>query len=260
MIYRTIFKRRAWGKLKNKEYMFRDFGYLLLDLILFVSIYAFAMEENTSLAGMSLCEIATYLVFSLTFYEITQMNGDKLASKVYKGSFFFEFLKPYSYRGKVLVESAADFIIGCITKLIPMLLLWGIIGYIQLPFASASGVLFIFALLFGAIIWCNVELLLQLIGFWSNGIYNVFFIMKTAYLVFGGGLVLYCFMPQTLCNVLRCTPLYYIIAFPMDIYFGNVNSTWTMGGVFIQFGWIILLVCLEKMVFQAGKRKLQRAD
>lgn len=260
MIYCTIFKRRALGKLKSQNYWFSDLIKIIYFIILSIAIYSFSVGNNEQLAGMTIKQISTYIVFSVVFGEITTINSVKIANKVHKDKFLFEFLKPYSYRGKALTESLADFVVGCVTKLFPVLVLVGLSGYLEPPKDVIHLCVFIVSFVLGAILWCNLELAFQMFGFWCKDVYNVFFIIGAVYRVFAGGMVLYCILPKLLYMFFKFTPLYYIITLPMDIFIGKIDAKSMILGIGIQLCWIILIVILQKIIFNAGKRKLQKGD
>jgi len=260
MIYKTIFKRRFFEKMRSGYYLIDSFLELLSVIMILASVYYLAMGSKTNLNGISISEIITYLIFSIGLYEITHMNSDKLANNVFKGKFVFDFLKPYSYNGKVFSEAAADFLAGCITKIIPLLIISGGFRILACPSTIICGVLFIISLIIGAAIWCNIQFVFQLLGFWTKDVYNFFFCVSTAYSIICGGYILYYFLPERMTMILKATPFYYVIAFPMDIYFGKIDMFSVISGIVVSICYVVLLVLLGKVVFNAGKRKIQCAD
>lgn len=260
MIYLLIFKRRCAEKIKNPGRYFFDLMDLWLYIFFFWLLYGFAMEGRENLAGMTFPCLATYVTMGYVWFDITRINGTKLANKVYKNKFLFEFLKPYSYRGKVFSEAAADLLAGLVIRFLPTLLVLFLTGNLVPPISGMGALLFAASLLLGTVLWWNMDFLLQLIGFWYMTMYSVFYVAYAVYEVFAGVLLPYAFLPDCLTAVLKCTPLYYTFAFPMDIYFGKLSAGQIAGGFLLQMLFTVLLIFLGKVVFERGKHRLQTAD
>lgn len=260
MIYRRIFLRRAKGKLNDRQYLFSYIYYMFANILCFLVFYSLCFEKETLQIKMTLSQTVFYLIFSVGLYEITIFNSDKVANKVYKDKFIFEFLKPYSYIYKTLTEAMADFCVGCLVKIFPTLLIITCFGLFEKPYNIWGLVFFILSFVIGAFLWCNIQMLLQLLGFWYKDMFNVFNVLKTVYRVLCCGWVIYFIMPNMLQLILKFTPFYYCIAFPMEVYFGKLNIGMTVFGMFIQVVWISLFMMFEKFLYQIGRRKLQKGN
>lgn len=260
MIYRLIFKRRCAEKMRNPSGLFWQLIDLWLRAFLDCILYGFAMEGRESLAGMTLRQLVTYVAIGVVSFNTTRTNGTKLANRVHGDKFLFEFLKPYSYRGKVLSEAAADFLTGCMTKLLPTILFLVLIGVFVPPANVRCGLLFAGTLLLGAVLWWNLDFLFHLFGFWYETMYSVVYVVHTVYITFAGVRLPYAFLPDRFAAVLKCTPLYYVFAFPMDIYFGALSGGQIVRGVLLQLVFTVVLVFLGGIIFERGKHKLQMSD
>ena len=260
MIYWLIFQEKFLRKVKNIQ----DHVLQLLEhgwqVFLLCFIYKAAMQGRHEVAGMRFCDIVTYLTITMTIYSMVTVNITKLSRKVQKDKFLYEFLKPYSYRGKVHAEAWADFCSGAVTRLVPSLVVLACLGVLVVPPGAVCAALFVCGILVGEMIWINLTFLFEMMGFWYRDMMSVLFVVTMVYRLFGGVHLPYRFLPEGLAAVLKCTPLYSALAFPMDIYFGNLSYQQIGICFLVQVMWVLVLLFLGSMVFERGQRRLQTMD
>lgn len=260
MIYGSIFRMRFLNRAGSwKKRLVECFG-IVLNVVLLYYLYLAVYDGRDSFGKIPFSTMVTYVVVSQIMNAISELNGTKIASHVSGGKISYELLKPYSIPVKAVVEAGADFCVGLLFKMIPLVILAACTIGMEAPDSFMNGFLGVISILLGVGIWWGIRMVIQMFGFWYSDMLNIFMMVGTFYYVFLGGIIPYWFLSESLVKVLMCTPCGYVLHLPMEIYFGHVTMWEALGGMTVQCIWIVLLAFLTKKLFVMGKRKVQTAN
>lgn len=255
-VIKTSFKERFQYRWSFAVSIFTQPILLILNLILFKSIYSF--NDTDVIKGYSLEQMVWYFT---SFIVVNSFVWNDVAwdisYRIISGDLAIDLLRPMPYFRYRLAESIASRIIAQIMDLLPGMVIYSLIlfPYFLTPvsilrflpvalLASAINYLYSFILGMTAMSLKNNTSII-----WLNDLF--------IYLA-GGALIPMEFYPGWLNAILDFLPFKYIIYWPIQ-FFLNKESTWQAGEflhiIGLQLCWVVLLFIGNKVMWRALVKK-----
>ncbi|HVO66716.1 MAG TPA: ABC-2 family transporter protein [Syntrophales bacterium] len=233
-------------------------GILSSLIVVFLWIAIYRNVGSGIIGGYSTGEMVTYLLGCglLNSFILTTAENPETSQNIQDGTLSTLLIKPFS---PYIVWFARD--MGGKT----FLFMLGLIGYLGIlfffreyliPFASPGHLLlFVFSVLFAALLQFLLFEALSLLSFWIENTYGIRFTMRVIMEVAGGAIIPLSFFPDILQKFFMLLPFSYMIYLPMQIYLRKIP----LDGVPFEFLkeniWIMGLILLNFIIWKRGVRQ-----
>jgi ABC-2 type transport system permease protein len=127
--------------------------------------------------------------------------------------------------------------------------------YFVLPKDWASFGLFLFATLLTALLQFFMSYTMAMLAFWVLEVSTFIFIVFAFEYIASGHLFPLDILPHGLQQVLQYTPFPYQLYFPVSLYLGKVSGPDLARGFAIQAGWVLIMYCMARLMWNRGIRK-----
>ncbi len=245
--------------LSRSAYRFDHFMSILntcLQIFIFWGIYKALYAGRSEVDGITMTMVATSFVLSMGLKAVFYVDDYFLPSKVWDGSIANEFLRPVSFRGRILAENCGHAIFNVIFHFLPALLLAIVAIGISPPADMAMLLLFLFSALLGYGVLWTISFAVQTAAFWAINIWSLSTIKDLFVNVLSGTMIPLWFMPEWVYEVLQMTPFPYIYFAPVQIYLGQLSYQEIGMQCITQGIWIVLLYLLGTVFWKKGQKKL----
>lgn len=228
----------------------------VLQFFIFYEIYRVLYAGAEQVDGITFKAVTTNFVISLGLGSVFAPNDYFLPGKIYDGSIATEFLRPISFKGRMLAENAGNSLFDLIFKFIPVLAVALLTTGICAPAGAGNMALFVLSSLLGCGIVFSLSYLVQTTAFWAINIWSVITIKNVFVNVLSGSMIPLWFMPSWMKGVLTFTPFSSIYFTPVQIYLGQLSYGEALLRCGIQAVWIVILFSIGSVLWQNGQRKL----
>lgn len=195
--------------------------------------------------------IVSYLISALIFSTRTGEIGEIINN----GDLSMYLLKPFSYFGYWAAKEIGDKAMNVLFSIIEITLIFLIL---KPPFFIQENiiylVIFLLSIIFALFLFFWINILLGLIGFWSQEVWAPRFIFYTLITFFAGVWFPLDILPKPLFSLIKLLPFTYVLYFPSKIYLGQLSFYEIINGFIIIGIWAILLTLITKYVWQKGLR------
>lgn len=223
---------------------------ILISFFLWKTIFT----SNNQVFGYRESQMLTYIIL-ITFLNgmVLSTQTFRVAEEINQGTLSKFLIRPLSYFGYVLSRDVSDKIINTFFSVFEMTLL---ILVLQPPiFVQTSSFwlgLFIPTVIFSALLFFEIGMLLSIIGFWSRETWAprfIFFILVT---FLAGTYFPLDILPPPIYEFLQLLPFTYLIFFPLKIYLGMKGTFLLVKGFIVMFLWILGLAVILKYLWRRG--------
>lgn len=228
----------------------------VLSLLTIYFLWFSVLPSGSSLAGYTQNSILTYIigayfVGAIVFSSRTPEIGDNINS----GDLSIFLLRPINYFFYWFAKDAGDKAMNIFFSIFELILFFIIIHpplFIQTNIFNLF--LFIIAIIFSTLILFWVNVLLGLIGFWSQETWAPRFIFYTLVPFLSGIFFPLDIVPGVIFSIIKLLPFTYLLYFPVKIYLGQLPFEEIYLGFATSLIWVIVLYFLAKFVWQKGLR------
>jgi len=98
-----------------------------------------------------------------------------------------------------------------------------------------------------------------LLAFWIDGALALEPLLWYLYVILGGSIVPLDLFPPAIGAILHWLPFAYILDFPVQIMMGRLDAGGMLQGFILQYGWVLILVVIRQLVWQAGLKRFSAA-
>ncbi len=213
-------------------------------------LYTTTYKEGNSLGGLSQNQMVTYVVLASLFYSFIFVYSDNaIAAKIASGDLNFFLIKPLNTILYEYFRSLGSRIFAVVFGSFEILILYLVFKpefYINLKTIIPS----IVALFLCSIIFFFLNIYTGISAFVMQNAYGPRFIIRQVLELFTGRLFPLSILPSLLQTFLKFSPFWYIVYFPLEIYFGSKNWDEILFGFGILFFWIIALYIIYKLLWK----------
>ena len=210
-----------------------------------------------AVAGATLSDMVTYVLIAQISETVLYANFmHRVGGAIRRGTIATELIRPVRYKRAAFAEqmgqSAAAFVFELIPRFIVCMLLFGI----KPPASGAHFLAFVLFMAGSMVLNYHILFLFGCTCFWllSSMYFNAINGMLIS--VFSGGKVPLWFFPPFLQTVAAYLPFRFLYFVPLSVYLGKVTPAEFLPLFLVQWGWIIGIVLLERLVWARGIRKI----
>jgi ABC-2 type transport system permease protein len=211
---------------------------VLLQILLLKVVWTSIYGNQTSVAGVQLHTLVTYLTLSnLQLWLMFPFVAGLLQERVYRGTVALDLARPVGFIGQMLAQQC-----GTTAGLIPLLALAFpfalFAGGMQFPASPTAALCYLVSLLLAYMVTVLLGMLIGLVAFWTIRFGGLIGIYLFAGQFFSGALVPLRFFPPHLRSVASALPFQAQAGLPVSIYLGQSAAA---GSLAIQLFWVLLL-------------------
>lgn len=227
---------------------------MVLQFLTIYLLWAAIMPKENPLFGYTYSLMLTYilgtaLLSSLVFASRSYEIGDDIN----QGNLSNFLLRPLNYFLFWLAKDVGDKAMNIIFSIVELTIIF---LFVRPPFFIQTSLQyltpFLLAVGLALILWFIFNILIGLIGFWSEETWAPRFILMIVISFSAGGLFPLDILPSQIFSFLQFLPFSYLLYFPLKIYLGQLNTISIVSGFFIALVWIVLLYFLTRTIWLVG--------
>ena len=245
--------------LKRSAYRFDHFMGILstcLQIFIYWEIYRALYGNNSQIDGITFSMVTTNIVIALGLNSGFFIDDIYLPQKIWDGSLATEFLRPVSFRGRMVAENLGNALFNCIFRFTPALIIAIVMVGICPPQSVCSFLLFVVSAIFGYGVLWSISFAVQMLAFWLVNIWSIVTIKNVFINVLSGSMIPLWFLPEWLKDVIEWTPFASIYFTPVQIYLGQITGSEVLIKCVIQGVWILIIYFIGSILWKMGQRKL----
>lgn len=227
---------------------------VFLSVVLWRALYAGTSSE----AGLDRDQAVTYAVLGTvlvaTRFTTSWLNGDTVLQRMQQGTIVFWFLRPMSARRYYFVRGLGELAYAQLWLAATVLVCLPL-GVIQAP---DPGVLPAFAvsLALGTAIFYELNLVLDLLCFWTVVNQSAVQIMFFVQTLLSGGFAPLWFFPEWFRTLSLLLPFQGTLNVPVSIYVGRLPASQVAGSLALQVGWVVGLWLFNRWLWERASRRV----
>ncbi len=256
--YRHVFLIGLQGNLVYRwNFALRGFFSLFHLAVVFI-LWGAAYQGGTAIGGFSLGQTMTYFVMLLVLqFFIGAFNEDYQISEEIRNGLINQFLlKPINYfLYRFTIYGSARLVSGLLV-LLPLAIAYPLLkDYLVFPTDGWRLALGLPAVLLSAIIQFSIAYCFGLLTFWFLEIQGFVILSLAIETLLGGQMFPLDLMPDWVFRLSQYLPFYYQMYFPAAIFTGRIDHALAVQGLFVQLGWVLLLLGINHLLWQRGLRR-----
>ena len=236
----------------------------ILTQIFWGFIYALvyiAFYNHTSIDSINLSELMSYVWLNQAFIRLIYLSykDNEIMEKIKKGTVAYELCKPYDLYSwwflKLLAKRYAECALRCLPVIIIALLLPEPYN-LSLPESPMYFLLFLITLLFGSFLIVSINMIVQIISFYTlqeKGITSIVYSLGS---LLSGFTIPLPLMPGLMLKIANTLPFRFIGDLPFRLYSSNINYTYGLKCIIIQIMWIAVIILTGKILMNRTLRKV----
>jgi ABC-2 type transport system permease protein len=242
------------------NFLFRaSFGLipLMATLFLWRTVYA-GKEPGGTVGAYTLAEMTSYYLLVTVVDALTAVTEDdwQIAADIREGNISQFLLKPIDYLTYRLCLYGTGRLVYTGVAFVPVgLFLLVQREYLTLPPDAGAFGWFVVSVGLAALLQFLISFTMALLAFWVLEVSTFIFIVFAFEYLAGGHVFPLDILPAWLAEVLRATPFYYQLFFPVGIYLGRIQGAALAEGLLLQALWVITLYAVARLVWSRGVRK-----
>jgi ABC-2 type transport system permease protein len=241
---------------------FRLFIWILFDLsspllmmLVFGSIYS---QSTQTIRGLNYPSLITYYVLVILISILVDSHVDEtLQELIERGDIANYLVKPLSLLITNLVD---EFAWKCFRFLLylPFLitLYWILRNRLTLNVPLTTLPLVLFSLLQASLLFFLLRYSLGLLSFFFTEVWGIVNLQAAVVMLLGGKLIPLSFFPPVLQQINKFLPFQYLLAFPISLLQGQIDSSQVLFGLVIQSFYVLLFLRVQSLLFKKGLREV----
>jgi len=230
-----------------------------LQLVLVISLWHALYRHTSSSAGLTVEQATSYAVLAVL---LSQQGGlDRIAARdsvldhVREGSILYWYMRPFSPARYHLARGLGDQIYA---------LCWACAGYLAClavgatgpPASALTSVLALVSLGLGQLVLYFLNLLIDLLCFWSMTNQNAVFVYKFAFNLMSGVFAPLWFFPAWFQAAAWCLPFQAAVNVPLSLYIGRISLRDFPAAVGVQLAWCLALGAISAFLWRRAGRRI----
>lgn len=225
-------------------------------LAYFVWREIFAHSGAETIAGYDFYGMMLYYVIVALVYEINEMPLQFFSHDIYEGALTRYLVFPlsfFSYKYAICLAKALVHFVQIGLVLAAFLALVGTPAGIDItPLSVALG---LSAVLISNYLIFVMTACLDLVGFWADKVWSLGVMLSLTTQFLGGQYFPITAFPEQLRTVVETLPFYYVIAFPVRIFFGELSPSEALAGMLLALTWAGIFTLIARRIWSAGIRR-----
>lgn len=127
--------------------------------------------------------------------------------------------------------------------------------HIFAPAGISEFLAFMVFVILGTLVWNLIMIIVGILAFWFIEIHNLITVVDLTFTFLKGAVVPFFLFPAIVKSVLNVTPIPYMLAFPIEIYSGNIPNSQLLLPFVVLLIWTIFLVIIVKVLYPKGLQK-----
>ena len=254
--YWFIFSLYWQDGLQKRASFFMERFRSLVVLLSFYYLWSTLMANRTSFAGYDRSQMITYvlgmnILRSLVFAGQT----DEIAWEINRGVLSGYLLKPVNFMAYAFFRDLAEKSINLLSAVFEVFVLSKILGIaISWPHLGMTWIYFMGAL--GGAVLMNflLNFIMGCWGFWTAESGGPRFFLELVLEFSAGAFFPLNVLPAHIQTVLKTLPSPYLVFFPLNLFLEKISLHEIAAGYAVQFGWIVILAAMTRMVWIRGLR------
>ena len=227
---------------------------------LFAFVYI-SFYSHTSIASISLSELMSYTWLNQAFFALTYLNVKNVSAteSIKDGTVAYQLCRPYNLYSwwflKYLANRYANVSLRCLPIIIFSLIL-PLPYNLSLPNNLLAFILFMITLLLGSFIITSINMIVQILCFFTiedKGIASIFYTIGN---LIGGFLLPLPLLPNMIIKISEYLPFRLIGDLPFRIYSGNIMNEYAIKSIILQIIWILILIIIGKKLMDKALKKV----
>lgn len=223
-------------------------------ILTFYFLWAVIIPKNGELFGYTQSQMLTYILgTSLLSAIVVSSRSHSIGEDINTGTLSNYLIKPMSYFGYYFSKDLGDKAMNMLFSIIELI---GLFLLLQPPLFlqtnSVSLFLFFVTIGLGLILFFFFNVLLGLIGFWSNDVWAPRFIFFMTLNFFAGIYFPLDILPASIYAIYQLLPFPYLLYFPIKIYLGTLSFPEIFIGICITSFWIFIMYFVVKAIWRKG--------
>jgi ABC-2 type transport system permease protein len=228
---------------------------LLLTTWLWHALYAHTRVS----AGLDVRQATSYALFGVLYVQVRMVdrwsNGDSMVQLMTEGTIAYWFLRPVSPRRYYLIRAVGDLVYGGALAALGYVACLAA-GVISLPASPAAGLAAAITLVFGMVITYYIQLLVDLMCFWSTVNDAAVTAVSFATGLLSGAFAPLWFFPSWFQRVSDFLPFQSTLNTPLSLYVGRLPVTALPGQVAVQAAWCAALAALSWLLWRRAAARV----
>ena len=227
-----------------------------MQFFIFWEIYKALYGSNSEIDGITIQMVTTNFVLSMGLGAVFSPDDYFLPNKLWDGSIATEFLRPISFKGRMIAENLGNALFSLIFRFVPVLIIAALTVGVSAPASPVMLLLFVLSAILGfGVLWA-ISFAVQMTAFWLINIWSLITIKNVFVNVLSGSMIPLWFMPEWMKGVLNFTPFSSIYFTPVQIYLGQLTYGEIAFKCGIQLVWIAVIYLIGDFLWKKGQRKL----
>lgn len=227
-----------------------------LQFLIFWEIYKALYGANTEIDGVSMSMVTTNFILSMGLGAVFTPDDYFLPNKIWDGSIATEFLRPISFKGRMIAENIGSALFNLLFRFAPALILALFTVGVDAPASPAMLAMFVLSAALGFGVLWTISFAVQMTTFGLVNIWSLITIKNVLINVFSGTMIPLWFLPKELTSVLNFLPFSSIYFTPVQIYLGQLSAKEIALKCAVQAVWIIAIYMFGDLLWRKGQRKL----
>lgn len=222
-------------------------------LAYFVWKEIFALRGVETIAGYSFHGMMMYYVISAFVYEINALDLSFFSGEIYDGAITRYLVFPLSFFGFKYVTRMARASVHFVQIGIALALFYfsvGIPAGIHISFVSS--VLGILATVLASYLIFVMTACFELVCFWVDKVWSLGVILQLTSQFLGGVYIPISAFPDSMQGLLGVLPFYYVVAFPVRVFFGEVALEQVVWGLGLAIIWATIFTLIARAIWRRG--------
>ncbi|MDX2972174.1 ABC transporter permease [Kribbella solani] len=246
--YRSVLTYRA-------DLLFGVLG-LVIQVSLTVAVWRVLYADHDAVAGVGRSTAISYAVLAASIQAVIMpWQFSSLPQRIIRGQIGVDMMRPQSIISQNLVQA-----IGTMVGRLPIgaaaVIAGLVLGGVQPPSSLLDCVAWAASTTLGIANIMTINLLVSMSGFWTLEIGGVLILYRFATAFLSGALIPLWFMPSWLKPIISWLPFQAQIYAPLSIWFGTRKGVDILSTLALQFGWVIVLAFLLKVVWRRAIHKV----
>lgn len=227
-----------------------------LQFFIFWEIYKALYGSNTEIDGITMSMVTTSFILSMGLGAVFSPDDYFLPSKIWDGSIATEFLRPISFKGRMIAENVGNALFSLLFRFAPCLVIALLTVGVNAPASPAMLAPFILSAVLGFGVLWTISFAVQMTAFWLINIWSLITIKNVLVNILSGSMIPLWFMPKEVTAVLNFMPFSSVYFTPVQIYLGQLSFEEIMLKCGIQLAWIIVIYLIGDLLWRKGQKKL----
>ncbi|HEX2926437.1 MAG TPA: ABC-2 family transporter protein [Ruminiclostridium sp.] len=228
---------------------------IFIQTFLWISVYK--NSDNSVVFGYSFAQIIQYTVIAQLVSRFVRTDFEAEINEDIKNGGLNKFIvRPIGYFTHKLCcfmgQKVVNLVVMMILFITSILLLKFSLGVAITGQAIAA---FVVSLLLSLCLNFLIFFCISTMCFWLNEIGFIFEAVRIIIITLSGGIFPLSIFGSKVVSVLEWMPFKYTINFPVDVLNSQITGWATVGGIFIQIGWILLILLLANLFWYIGSKK-----